>query len=295
MDELGDGEGEPATVGAHSAAGEGEGADVEGFEGEDCGEGDADEPHADERNPERADGVTGPLHGADENHAVAEEDFGAGDIAQVVGGVGGDLGLVGEEGSGEFIGENKESDGDYGTDDGGLVGGHPTELFGAVWLFHAKGLTDESGCGDGEPEAGHEGKGFDAESGADGGDCGCTIGHPLEHGEKHEQGGDTDDRHEGGGGGDAGDALDPFRTGELDTPGFTKRGSGDENEVDDRRDPGGDNKRPGGSGKTQVCAGNSDSVDGSGGEYEEEVEPDMQENLHSGYDHGGFCVTDSAE
>lgn len=73
---------------------------MDDFEGEDCREGDADEPHADKTDPERADGVAGALHSRDENHAVAEKDFRAGDVAEVVGGLVGDSSFVGEKGVG---------------------------------------------------------------------------------------------------------------------------------------------------------------------------------------------------
>jgi len=80
---------------------------VDDVEGEDGGKGDTDDPHADKADPEGADGVAGTLHCGDENHAVAEEDFGAGDIAEVVGGLGCDGGLVGEESVGEGTGEDE--------------------------------------------------------------------------------------------------------------------------------------------------------------------------------------------
>jgi len=117
------------------------------------------------------------------------------------------------------------------------VSGHPSEGGGAFGFFHAEGLTDEGARGDGETKTGHESEGFDAESGADGGGGGGTFGHPFEDGEEHEKGSDTHDGHESGGGGDAEDAFGPIPAGEFDAPGFAEGGSGDEDEIDDRRDP----------------------------------------------------------
>lgn len=209
LDGLSDGEGEPAAVGSHSETGEGEdeGAEAEGLEGEDGGEGDADEPHASEGDPERADGVAGPLHGTDENHCVAEEDFGGADVAEVLGRESGEFRLIGEDKAADGVGENEEAQGDYGADDSGLVGGHPAKGGGSVGSLHSERLADECGCGDGEAEAGHERKSFDAEPGSDGSDGNFAIGNPTEDGEEGEERGDADDRHQPGGGSDAEDAF----------------------------------------------------------------------------------------
>lgn len=222
LDGLGDGQGEPAAVGSHSETGEGEdeGAEAEGLEGEDGGEGDSDEPHTGEGDPEGADGVAGALHRTDENHCVAEEDFGGADVAEILGGEGGELGLIGKDKTADRVGEDEEAQGDYGTYNPGLVGGHPAEGRGAVGSLHSEGLADECGCGDGKTEAGHEREGFDAEPGADGSDGDFAIRNPAQDGKESEEGRDADDGHESGGGGDPEDAFRPVETGEFDAPDF---------------------------------------------------------------------------
>lgn len=267
LDGLGDGEGEPAAVGAHPETGEweDEGAEAEGLEGEDGGEGDADEPHASEGDPEGADGVAGSLHGADENHGVAEENFSCADIAEILGGEGGEFRLIGEDKAADGVGENEQAQGDYGADDSGLVSGHPTEGRGAVGSLHSEGLTDECGCGDGKTEAGHEGKGFDAEPGADGSDGDFSVGNPAQDGEEGEERGDADHGHESGGGGDPEDSFGPVETGEFDAPDFAEGGSCAEPEVDQGGDPSGNDESPGGTSEAEVCAGDDDPAKVVGG------------------------------
>ncbi len=97
------------------------------------------------------------MHGTDEDHGVAEEDFGGADVAEVLGGEGGEFGLIGEDKATDWVGEDEETQGNDGTDDSGLVGGHPAEGRGAVGSLHTEGLAYEGGCGNGEAEAGHEG------------------------------------------------------------------------------------------------------------------------------------------
>ncbi len=171
--------------------------------------------------------------------------------------------MVGEQSAGEGAGiyENQKS-GD-GTDDSGLVSGHPTESGGSFGFFHTEGLTDKGTGGDGESEAGHECKSFDTESGADGGDGRFSLRDVFENCEKHKERCDPDNGHESGRGGDPEDPFGPIEAGESDSPGFTERGSGDENEINDGRNPTRYYERPRGSGEAKVCTVDCDVAEGA--------------------------------
>jgi hypothetical protein len=140
---------------------------------EEVGQGNFQEPEAEEIHDGGSDGVSRAVEGLEleHDHAVGVADVAVAENAQAGDGQRDDGGILREKAN-DRLGEDDEEEADEAEKDHVVQAGAPDGSFGALGLLGAEILADECGGGVAEAPTGHESKDEDADGDGVAGECG---------------------------------------------------------------------------------------------------------------------------